>query len=46
MQLQINDLKFIDGEVSDAKYVTFEEFKSMIDNGEAFKWLEWFYKEY
>ena len=44
--IQINDLEFIDGEVSDAKYVTFEEFKNMIDKGEAFKWLEWFYEEY
>ena len=44
--IQINDLEFIDSEVSDAKYVTFEEFKNMIDKGEAFKWLEWFYEEY
>ena len=44
--IQINDLEFIDSEVSDAKYVTFKEFKNMIDKGEAFKWLEWFYKEY
>lgn len=42
--IQINDLEFIDGEVSDAKYVTFEEFKNMIDKGEDFKWLEWFYE--
>ena len=44
--IQINDLEFIDSEVSDAKYVTFEEFKNMINKGEAFKWLEWFYEEY
>lgn len=44
--IQINDLEFIDSEVSDAKYVTFEEFKNMIDKAEAFKWLEWFYEEY
>ena len=42
--IQINDLEFIDGEVSDAKYVTFEEFKNMVDKGEAFKWLEQFYE--
>lgn len=29
--IQINHLEFIDSEVSDAKYVTFEEFKNMID---------------
>ena len=44
--IQINHLEFIDSEVSDAKYVTIEEFKNMIDKGEAFKWLEWFYEEY
>lgn len=35
--IQINDLEFIDSEVSDAKYVTFEEFKNMIDIGEKRK---------
>lgn len=44
--ISINDIKFIDKEVSEAQYVTFEEFKTMIDNGEVFKWLEWFFREY
>ena len=35
--IQINHLEFIDSEVSDAKYVTFEEFKNMIDIGEKRK---------
>lgn len=44
--IPIEDIKFYDGEVINAKYVTIEEFKQMIDNGEAFEWLRWFLKDY
>ena len=46
--ININELKFNDGEVIDAKYVTIEVLKDMIQKGESFEWLSYFidlYKE-
>ena len=46
--MNINELKFNDGEVIDAKYVTIEVLKDMIQKGESFEWLSYFidlYKE-
>ena len=46
--ININELKFNDGEVIDAKYVTIEVLKDMIQKGECFEWLGYFidlYKE-
>lgn len=44
--IPIESIKYNDGEVSDSKYVSFDELKNMIDEGTAFKWLEWFYTDY
>ena len=44
--IDIGDIKFNDGEVINAKYVTIEELKKMIDDGEAFEWLRWFWDDY
>lgn len=47
--IDIADINFTDGEVIDAKYVTLEEFKTMLENGECFKRLTYFldiYNEY
>jgi hypothetical protein len=35
-------LKFIDNEVSDAKFVTLDEFKELLKNNETFKNLQYF----
>ena len=46
--ININELKFNDGEVIDAKYVTIEVLKDMIQKEECFEWLGYFidlYKE-
>lgn len=40
--VSINDFKFIDNEVSDAKFVTLNEFKKMLENNETFNNLEYF----
>lgn len=40
--ISLSELKFLDGEVIDAEYVTMEEFKNMINNGEVKKKLEYF----
>ncbi len=40
--IPIDKIQFNDGEVIDAKYVTIEEFKKMLDNGEINKWNESF----
>lgn len=45
-EIPIETIKFNDGEVVDAKYVTIEELKQMIDSGEAFEWLRWFIEEF
>ena len=45
-EVLIETIKFNDGEVVDAKYVTIEELKQMIDSGEAFEWLRWFIEEF
>lgn len=42
----LESIKFNDGEVSDARYVSADDFKNMIKSGFAFEWLEWFYNEY
>ena len=44
--IDIGDIRFNDGEVINAKYVTAEELKKMIDDGEAFEWLRWFLDDY
>ena len=44
--IDIGDIRFNDGEVINAKYVTAEELKKMIDEGEAFEWLRWFLEDY
>ena len=45
-EVPIETIKFNDGEVVDAKYVTIEELDQMIDSGEAFEWLRWFIEEF
>lgn len=44
--IPIEEIKFADGEVSSAKYVTIEEFEKMINSGEAFEWSRWFIPKY
>lgn len=44
--IPLNELKFIDGEVSDAKYVSIEEFKLMLKNNETFSNLQYFVELY
>ena len=41
-EISIEDIKFNDGEVIDAKYVTFDEFNTMLKNGETHNWLDYF----
>ena len=45
-EVLIETIKFNDGEVVDAKYITIEELNQMIDSGEAFEWLRWFIEEF
>ena len=48
-EIPLEQIKFIDGEVINAKYVTIDEFNEMIKNGEAHSWLNYFnniYKKY
>lgn len=45
-EISISDIKFNDGEVIDAKYVSFEEFNTMLKNGETHKWLDYFNELY
>lgn len=45
-EIPVETIKFNDGEVIDAKYVTIDELKQLIDSGEAFEWLRWFIDEY
>lgn len=40
--IDLKELSFKDNEVMDAKYVTIEEFSKMIENNEAFDWLDYF----
>lgn len=42
----VENLKFADDEVSDAKYVTIEEFKEMLKNNETFNNLRYFIELY
>ena len=44
--IAIEDIKYSDGEVINAKYVTIEEFENLIESGEAFEWLKWFIDYY
>ena len=44
--IAIEDIKYSDGEVINAKYVTIEEFENLIESGEAFEWLKWFIEYY
>lgn len=44
--IAIEDIKFNDGEVINAKYVTSKDFEKMIDDGQAFEWLRWFLDDY
>ena len=46
--IDLKDIKYKDGEVVSAKYVTIDEFKSMLLNNETLEYLEYFvdlYKE-
>lgn len=43
---EINELNFNDNEVIDAKFVSIDEFKSMLDNNEAINWLGHFVEIY
>ena len=46
--IDLENIKYKDGEVINAKYVTIDEFKSMLSNNETFEYLEYFcdlYKE-
>lgn len=45
-EISIKSIKFNDGEVINAKYVTIKQLEEMIDKGEAFDWLRWFVKDY
>ena len=40
--ITLDSIKFNDGEVADAKYVTIEEFKEMLENNEINSWNESF----
>ena len=40
--ISLKDLKFTDGEVINAKYVTIDEFKNMLEENEINKWNESF----
>lgn len=40
--IDLKELSFKDNEVMNAKYVTIEEFSKMIENNEAFDWLDYF----
>lgn len=44
--ISLNHIKFIDGEVIDAKYVTIDEFKNMLENNEISIWNESFIQIY
>lgn len=44
--ITLNSIKFNDGEVADAKYVTIEEFKEMLQKNEINSWNESFIKLY
>lgn len=45
-EISIKDIRFNDGEVINAKYVTFDEFDTMLKNGETHKWLDYFSELY
>jgi len=42
----IDEIKFLDNEVQDKKWVTIEEFNKMFDEGEIIKTLYYFKDEY
>ena len=45
-EISIKDIRFNDGEVINAKYVTFDEFNTRLKNGEPHKWLDYFNELY
>lgn len=45
-EISLENIKFSNGEVIDAKYVTINEFNNMIKNGETHEWLEYFNELY
>lgn len=45
-EISIDNIKFNDGEVINAKYVTLDEFNTMLKNGETHKWLDYFNELY
>ena len=45
-EISLENIKFSDGEVIDAKYVTINEFNNMIKNGETHVWLKYFIELY
>lgn len=44
--ITIDNLKFIDGEVIDAKYVTIEEFEKMLNENQINEWNRDFIETY
>lgn len=46
IEKSLENIKFSNGEVIDAKYVTINEFNNMIKNGETHEWLEYFNELY
>ena len=44
--IKLDNIKFIDGEVSDAKYVTMDEFKEMLEKKKINSWNESFIQLY
>lgn len=45
-EIPIEEIKFSDGEVINAKYVTIDEFNNMIKNGETHEWVDYFNELY
>ena len=44
--IDLNDISYNDGEVINAKYVSIQELKEMIKNGETFEWFSTFLNDY
>ena len=45
-EISIEEIKFNDGEVINAKYVSIDEFNNMIKNKVTHEWLEYFNELY
>ncbi len=44
--IKLNDIKYSDGEVVDAKFVTLQEMEKLLKENKMVSWLEFFIKEY